>query len=193
VLPADFFLTIGVRVLNEIISLIVDTAATVLAAAFLLRFWTQAVRVRPPEPVVRFILKLSNWFVLPIRRILPGFGGYDWASLIGVMLLAVVAVLPAILGTPHFGTKFVLLASTQQVLNWVFYGFMGLLVFEALFSWINPHAPMAPFIAALNEPLLRPIRRHIPSVGGLDLSVLIALVLLRVVLMLLSSALVSLI
>ena len=177
--------------LNEIIGLIVDTAATVFAAAFLLRFWTQAVRVRPPDAIARFIFKASNWLVMPLRRILPG-GGYDWASLIGAMLVAVIAVLPALWMTPHLNPKFVALIAIQQFLNWVFYGFMGLLVLEALFSWMNPQAPIAPFIAALNEPILRPIRRVIPPLGGLDLTVLIALVGLRVILMLLHWTLVSL-
>lgn len=177
--------------LNEIIGLIVDTAATIFAAAFLLRFWTQAVRVRPPDPIARFIFKASNWLVMPLRRILPG-SGYDWASLIGAMLVAVIAVLPALWMTPHLNPKFVALIAIQQFLNWVFYGFMGLLVLEALFSWMNPQAPIAPFVAALNEPILRPIRRVIPPLGGLDLTVLIALVALRVILMLLHWTLVSL-
>ncbi len=178
--------------LNEIVGLIVDTATTIVAAAFLLRFWAQAVRARPPEPIARFIFKATNWLVLPLRRILPG-SGYDWASLIGTMLVAVIAVLPALWLTSHLTPKFVALLSIQQFFNWIFYGLMGLLVMEALFSWINPRAPIAPFIGALNEPVLRPIRRLIPPFGGMDLSVLIGLVLLRVVLMLLNWTLVSLI
>jgi YggT family protein len=57
---------------------------------------------------------------------------------------------------------------------------MGLLIIEVIFSWINPHAPLAPFVRALNEPLLRPLRRVIPPVGGLDLSVLAAFILLQI-------------
>ena len=48
--------------------------------------------------------------------------------------------------------------------------------------WVNPHAPMAPFIRALNEPILRPLRRFVPLVGGLDLSLLVAVLLLQIVL-----------
>lgn len=179
--------------LANIVGLIVDTAASVVAAALLLRFWTQVVRVRPPDPIARFIFKLSNWLVLPLRRVLPGIGGYDWASLVGTMMIAIVAVLAAVWMTPYFSTQFILLMSIQQLLNWIVYGFMGLLVMEVIFSWINPNAPLAPFISALNEPLLRPLRRIIPTLGGIDLSVLVALVLLRVALQLTNTVLVSLI
>lgn len=181
----------GECVLNDIAGLIVDTVATVLAAVFLLRFWAQAVHVRPPEPVVRMIFKLSNWLILPLRRIIPPVGGYDWASLIATLFVAGVAVLSTAWMAAQLTPAFLLLATIQQIINWIVYGFMGLLVIEALFSWINPHAPLAPFISALNEPLLRPLRRLIPPLGGLDLTVLIALVLLRVVLKLSSSLLVS--
>ena len=57
---------------------------------------------------------------------------------------------------------------------------MALLVIEVIFSWINPNAPLAPFIRALNEPLLRPIRKVVPLVGSLDLSLLVALILLQI-------------
>lgn len=191
-LPADFFcLTCGVSVLNEIVGLVVDTAATVLAAGFLLRFWAQAVRARPPEAVARMIFKLSNWLVLPLRRIIPPVGGYDWPCLFGTLLAAALAVVTTSVMANHIDPKFILLGTLLQFLNWVVYGFMGLLVFEALFSWINPHAPLAPFIAALNQPLLRPLRRLIPPLGGIDLSVLVALVLLRIVLRLFSEMLAS--
>ena len=74
-------------------------------------------------------------------------------------------------------------------LAWAPYGFMGLLIIEVVFSWINPHAPLAPFVHALNDPLLRPLRRIIPPVGGLDLTVLVALILLHIIKYLLGQAL----
>jgi YggT family protein len=55
-----------------------------------------------------------------------------------------------------------------------------MLVIEAIFSWINPHAPLAPFVRALNEPILRPLRKVVPLVGNLDLSLLVALILLQI-------------
>jgi YggT family protein len=73
-----------------------------------------------------------------------------------------------------------ILGALFRFLNWIIYGFMALLIIEAVFSWINPHAPLAPFIHALNDPLLRPLRRVIPPIGGIDLTVLVALILLQI-------------
>jgi len=67
----------------SIFNLIVDTVATLLAGLLLLRFWMQAVRVRPPLSLSQFMFRLTDWLVLPLRRVLPGLGGYDWASLVG--------------------------------------------------------------------------------------------------------------
>jgi len=69
---------------------------------------------------------------------------------------------------------------------------MGLLIIEAVFSWVNPQAPLAPVVRALNEPLLRPLRRIIPLVGNIDLSPLAALLLLQIVLQVLRSLVLSL-
>lgn len=158
--------------------LIVDAIATLLGGALLLRFWMQAIRVRPPSSVAQFTFQLSDWLVRPLRRIVPGVGGYDWASLIGAFLI--VALATSVLFIAGWNAQAVLLLALQRFLQWILYGFMILLVLEAVFSWINPHAPLAPFVRALNEPLLRPIRRMVPLVGNLDLSLLVALILLQI-------------
>ena len=162
----------------SIVMLIVDAIATLLGGALLLRFWMQAIRVRPPSSVAQFTFQLSDWLVRPLRRIVPGVGGYDWASLIGAFLIVLLAT--SVLFLAGWTTQAVLLAALQRFLQWILYGFMALLVIEAIFSWVNPHAPLAPFVRALNEPLLRPIRRMVPLVGNLDLSLLVALILLQI-------------
>jgi YggT family protein len=161
-----------------IVSLIVDTVAGVLGGVLLLRFWMQAIRVRPPSSVAQFTFQLSDWLVRPLRRLVPGVGGYDWASLIGAFLIVLLAnSLLFINGADWTG---VLLVSLYRFLIWITYGFIALLIVEAIFSWVNPHAPLAPFVHALNDPLLRPLRRIVPLVGGLDLSLLVALILLQI-------------
>jgi YggT family protein len=79
----------------------------------------------------------------------------------------------------------VLLIALARFVKWMIYGFIALLIIEAIFSWVNPHAPLAPFVHALNDPLLRPIRKVVPPIGGLDLSVLVAVLLLQIALYLL--------
>ncbi|GAB3440918.1 YggT family protein [Massilia solisilvae] len=163
----------------SILQLIVDAAASVLGGVLLLRFWMQVTRVRPPAPVAQFTFTLSDWLVRPLRRVVPGMGGYDWASLIGAFLVVLLAT--SVLLLQGASGEVVFLMAVFRFLNWIIYGFMALLIIDAVFSWVNPNAPLAPFISALNYPLLRPIRRVVPLIGGIDLSVLVALLLLQVV------------
>jgi YggT family protein len=169
-----------------ILQLIVDTVAGVLGGVLLLRFWMQVIRVRPPASVGQFTFTLSDWLVRPLRRIVPGMGGYDWASLIGAFLVVLAASSLMLL----FGAsgQAVLLYALYRLLSWIIYGFMGLLIIEVIFSWVNPYAPLAPFVRALNDPLLRPIRRVLPAIGGIDFSVLVAILLLQIIQYLLRQA-----
>jgi YggT family protein len=162
-----------------ILQLIVDTVASVLGGVLLLRFWMQVTRVRPPASIGQFTFTLSDWLVRPLRRLVPGMGGYDWASLIGAFLVVLIASAVLLIGGAS--GQAVVLVALYRFLNWIIYGFMGLLIIEVIFSWVNPHAPLAPFVRALTDPLLRPLRRVIPPVGGLDLTVLVAFILLQIV------------
>ena len=162
----------------SILKLIVDTAASVLGGVLLLRFWMQLIRVRPPSSVAQFTFTLSDWLVRPLRRIVPGTGGYDWASLLGAFLVVLAAT--SILMLVGTSAQAVVLIALVRLLDWILYGFMGLLIIEVIFSWVNPYAPLAPFVRALNDPLLRPLRRVIPPIGGLDMSVLVAFILIQI-------------
>src|SRR5450830_518653 len=122
--------------------LIVDTIASVLGGVLLLRFWMQAIRVRPPSSVAQFTFQLSDWLVRPLRRIVPGVGGYDWASLIGAFLVVLLAT--SVLFIVGASAQTVLLMASYRFLQWITYGFIALLIVEAVFSWVNPHAPLAP-------------------------------------------------
>ena len=162
----------------SILQFIVDIAAGLLGGLLLLRFWMQAIRVRPPAQIGQFTFTLTDWLVLPLRRLVPGMGGYDWASLIGAFLVVLLASsLMLLMGA---GGDVVLLGALYRFLSWILYGFMALLIIDAVFSWVNPSAPLAPFVHAMNTPILRPIRRVVPLVGGVDLSVLVALVLIQI-------------
>ncbi len=174
-------------VLYNIFLLIVDTVATILAAILLLRFWTQAVRVRPPSAIGEFMYKLSDWLVKPLRRVVPGAGGYDWASLIGAFLVALLMVFIHLWMVSAVTAQTVLVVSVFRLLQWVLYGFMGLIIIEVIFSWVNPHAPLAPLVRALTDPLMRPLRRVIPLIGSIDLSPLVAFILLRIALYLVNA------
>ena len=119
----------------SIVMLIVDAIATLLGGALLLRFWMQAIRVRPPSSVAQFTFQLSDWLVRPMRRIVPGVGGYDWASLIGAFLIVLLAT--SVLFMAGWSAQAVLLMALQRFLQWILYGFMALLVALILLQIAN--------------------------------------------------------
>lgn len=173
--------------LYSIFTLILDTVASVLGGVLLLRFWMQMIRVRPPNAVGQFTFQLSDWLVRPLRRLMPGVGGYDWASLFGAFLVVLLAQSINLWLANGLTVQNVLVFSLLRLVEWILYGFMGLILVEAVFSWVNPHAPLAPFIRALADPLLRPLRKIVPLIGNIDLSPLVALVLLQIALRLASA------
>ena len=179
--------------LYSIFILIVDVVASMLAGVLLLRFWMQVVRVRPPMSLGQFVFQISDWLVKPMRKVLPGIGGYDWASLIGAFLVVVLSIVASVGVTTGFVPEFIFWMALLRFLSWILYGFIALLIVEAVFSWVNPHAPLAPFVRALNEPLLSPLRRVVPLIGNVDLSPLVALILLQIVQKLLSALIFSMI
>ena len=177
----------------NIVSLIIDTVSTLLAGVLLLRFWMQAVRVRPPFSLGQFMFRTTDWLVLPLRRVLPGLGGFDWASLVGGLLIALLSVAIGLGVRSAFAVELWLMLSLHSLIHWVVYGFIGLLFLEVIFSWVNPDAPLAPIVRALNQPLMRPLRRFIPPIAGVDLSPILAFLMLRVVLFVTDSLLLGLI
>jgi len=168
-------------VLRDILSFVIDTVTGLLAGFLLLRFWMQVQRVRPPIGLAQAIFQLTDWIVHPIRRIVPGFRGYDWASLIAVFLAAFVAIAIDFWLLARFPVVVISILAVFRVIQWIVYGLMALLFLEAIFSWVNPHAPFAPFIRALNGPILAPLRKFVPPFGGLDFSPMVALILLQVI------------
>ncbi|MFZ6848551.1 YggT family protein [Undibacterium sp. RuRC25W] len=167
--------------LRDILSFVIDTVTGLLAGFLLLRFWMQVQRVRPPIGLAQAIFQLTDWIVHPIRRVVPGFRGYDWASLIAVFLAAFVSIAIDFWLLARFPIVVIAILALFRVIQWIVYGLMALLLLEAIFSWVNPQAPFAPFIRALNSPVLSPLRKFVPPFGGLDFSPMVALILLQVI------------
>lgn len=180
-MPGDVrSITFGVFVLYSIFNLIIDTAATILAGLLLIRFWMQAVRVRPPFALGQFIFKLTDWLVLPLRRALPGMAGYDWASLAGAVLVILASTAIQLGVRSAFAPQPWLLLSLLSLVHAIAYGFIGLIIVEVILSWVNPQAPIAPTVRALCDPILRPFRRVLPPIAGIDLSPILAFLALRI-------------
>lgn len=174
--------------LYQITTFLLDVAVGLLAGACLLRLYMQYQRVPFGNPVGRMVFAVTDWIVLPLRRVVPAAGRWDLASLVAALLLelAQYALLWLLLGA---GSTFaaVPVLAVFGLVRMVISGLVGLMIVFAVLSWVQPGSPIYSLIARLCEPLLRPFRRYIPLVGGVDLSPLALLVLLQVALMVLGN------
>jgi YggT family protein len=165
----------------QIISFLLDVAAGLLGGACLLRLYMQYQRVPFGNPVGRFVFALTDWLVLPLRRILPAIRRVDTASLVAVYLveLAQFGILWLMTGRVT-GAEVLPVLALFGVLRLVISALTGLVIVYAILSWVRADSPIVDVIDRLCAPLLRPWRKVIPLVGGIDLSPLAFLVALQV-------------
>lgn len=169
--------------LLQIISFLLDVVVGLLAGACLLRLYMQYQRIPFGNPVGRFVFALTDWLVLPLRKVLPAVRRIDTASVVAayLLMLAQYAILWALAGMAWPG-EMVPLQALFGLVRLVISALIGLMIVYAILSWVRADSPIVDVIDKLCAPLLRPIRRIIPLVGGIDLSPLAFLVLLQVAL-----------
>ena len=163
----------------QIATFLLDVAAGLLGGACLLRLYMQHQRIPFGNPVGRFIFALTNWSVLPLRKVLPGYKRWDFASLLAAYLfeLAQFGIIALLIGR---GATAVPVLALFGLVRLLISGAVGLTIVYAILSWVNADSPMTDVIDRLASPLLRPFRRMIPLVGGFDLSPLALLIVLQV-------------
>jgi YggT family protein len=177
---------------SQIILMLVDTICGFMSMTLVVRFALQSARVSFRNPLGQFVMAVSNWMVLPARRFIPGLYGHDLASLLLawvwqlVYLLMAIALSAGFNGVSPAPTGVALIALLEVVKLALYFAFAVVFI-SAIFSWVNPHAPMAGIFNALSRPMLRPFQRLIPPIGGVDLSPLALFVLLQIALILLAN------
>ncbi len=178
--------------LIQIVSLLLGTAADILAVAFLARVYAQWARAPFRNPVGQFIMAVTNWASLPLRRVIPGLFGVDLASIFAAWLVqiayfGVMLGLTGLVAVAPDALLAIVWIACIAIMRMTVYLLMGVVIITALMSWINPYSPLAPFFDALSRPLLLPVRRRLPPLGGIDLSPLVVLLLLQVMLIVLGN------
>ncbi|OUR84905.1 hypothetical protein A9Q75_00755 [Colwellia psychrerythraea] len=174
----------------EAIIYLLRFAFDALLMILIMRVWLQWVKADFYNPLSQFIVKVSNPLVIPLRRVIPGLGGLDLAT---ILIAYVVATL-----------KFVTLAALSGESLGVLAFYIGLLVLlkqagfllfvimiiMAIMSWVvQGFNATLMVLSQLTEPFLNPIRKIIPNMGGLDLSMLLAFLVMNVINILLSNSL----
>jgi YggT family protein len=178
--------------LNDAVRFLINVAFGLFVYTALLRFIMQWMRAPFRNPVGQAVTALTDWAVKPMRKIIPGFGGYDWASLVVAWLLQVLwLVALALVSAPASAlltaTTAGLIAAVAvvELIKAALWIVIVAVFVQALLSWVAPDGPLAGVLNALTFPLLAPVRRLVPPIGGtLDLSPLIVIVLAQLILML---------
>jgi YggT family protein len=173
---------------TQAIVFLIRTLFDMYLLAVVLRFLLQLVRADFYNPISQFLVKVTNPPLRVLRRIIPGYKSIDWSSLTLMMIikmlqLALVALvvsgrIPALSGLLVFGLS--------QILNLIVYVFIIVIFVQIILSWVNPGAynPGTALLFQLTEPLLRPARRLLPAMGGLDLSPIIVIIFLQLIIIL---------
>ncbi|MGE0349796.1 YggT family protein [Hydrogenophaga sp.] len=181
----------------RIVFFLLETFFFFLVAAALLRAWMNHLRIHMSAQPGRLVIAVTDWLVSPLRRLLPrglAQSRTDWGSLFAAMLLSLMyGVLWLLLATSvssaplstEAGITTVASMAVRILVRTLLQGLMVLLLGYAILSWVQPHSPVMSTLERLCAPILRPVRRVVPLVGGVDLSVLVLIILLQVGLMLL--------
>jgi YggT family protein len=168
---------------------IIDALLTLVVVAFLLRVLMPIVRADFRNPIGEAVLRFTNPLVLPLRRLLKPVGRVDVASiaaLVIVQLLGTVLLLGIV--SPSLVTAGNVLAiGLKELLHTVLQFFTVAILIYAVLSWVAPgaHSPANQLLTRICEPLLAPVRRIVPPIGGLDLSALFVLIGLQALMILL--------
>ena len=176
--------------LSNALAYLLQTVFHLFVLVTLLRFYIQVLRAPFRNPVAQFVAAITDFAVKPLRRIIPGLMGLDLASFL--LAWAVEFVLLLLLywiqggsALPPGSVVWVLfLLAFVWLLRLSVYLLIGVVFIQAILSWFSPYHPIAPFFDALTRPFLKPLRRFIPLVGGVDLSPLVMLIICQLILML---------
>lgn len=171
--------------LYQIVSLLLEVVFGILSGVCLLRLYMQYQRIpmsaRSGNPLGRFVFALTDWIVLPLRRVLPSMGALDTASLVAAFLLQLTQFgLLWLLAGATGGLFAVPILAAFGLMRMAISGLTGAIIVYAVLSWVSSQSVMADIIERLVAPLLMPIRRVLPLVGGIDLSPLVLLVILQI-------------
>ena len=174
---------------DQVIRYLLDVVFGLFTYALLLRFAMQVLRAPFRNPLGQAVIALTDWIVKPLRRVLPGWKGIDWASLLATFLFQFLWLLSYSLVFGGFdllgiGVPFLLVATLIALVKAALWLLLVVVIVQALLSWFAPDGPLSGLLNALTFPFLRPVRRILPPIGGtLDLSPLVVIVIAQVLLM----------
>lgn len=171
----------------QMASLVLDVIAGLVAGTCLLRLAMQAQRIPFNQPLGRFVFAMTDWIVMPLRKVIPPWSRWDLSSLAAAWLIKLLQyVLLWMLAGGHGQLGLLPLVSVVGLVQLLVSSLSALVLVYALMSWVQPHSYFMQMADRLVQPWLDPVRRIVPLIGGVDLAPLALLVLLQLLGMLLA-------
>jgi YggT family protein len=168
--------------LTQALAFLLETFLGLFALALLLRFYLQLMRAPVRNPLSTFLNALTDWLVVPARRVIPGLFRIDLSTLVLawltelVLLCALTLVrgigMAAVLG----GLVFLALAAAVEVVKLSIYILMVAVIAQAVLSWVAPYSPAMSVLNSVTRPFLLVFSKRIPPVGNVDLSPIFVIV-----------------
>lgn len=174
--------------LSNAAAFLVNALFGLYIVAVMLRFLLQLAGAHFYNEIVQILVRITNPVVLPLRRVIPSWGAVDMAAIVAMLLLKTLQLwLNAWILGGHLYFPGILLLALAQLLWTLAVVYIVTIIIQALMSWVAPRGdnPMLPLLYRVNEPLLRPVRRVLPMMGGLDLSPLVVIIALNLAIILL--------
>ncbi|EGM71312.1 YggT family protein [Shewanella sp. HN-41] len=160
------------------LTFLINTFFDLYLMVVILRIWLQLARADFYNPFSQFIVKATHPLIAPMRRVLPSVGRFDTASFV-LALLVVIAklLLISLIAGGGFDILLFLVFALVSVVKKAGVLLFWMLIIRAILSWFNQgYNPIVMIMDQLTEPVLAPVRRIIPPIGGLDLSVMVVII-----------------
>jgi|APFre7841882724_1041349.scaffolds.fasta_scaffold00885_6 YggT family protein len=176
---------------GQILAFLLQTVFGLFVYLALMRFYMQLFRAPFRNPVGQFVMALTDWAVMPLRKVLPSVRGYDIGSLVLAWLaqLALLVLLYALVHQVGAGNLpgMVLLQSVIELVRASLQLLIFVVIIQVILSWVSPRHPLMGVFDALSRPFCNIFRRFVPPIGNVDLSPLLVIVLVQVLLIMLDN------
>ncbi len=176
----------------EIAAYLINTVMSLYLVIVLLRVLLQVARADFYNPISQFVVKVTDPLVRPLRRLIPGLGGIDLATLVLALIIQFVIInllyllLGGMMPNPVSALVWSLIGIAATIVKVYFFS----ILVSIIFSWIAPSSnhPALALLQQINEPVMAPVRKLLPPMGGLDLSPILVFILINVFTILLNHA-----
>ena len=178
--------------LSQILQYLLEAFFGFFVFLLLLRFLMQQVKAPFQNPIGQFVCALTDWIVVPLRRVIPPLYRIDLATILSALLIETVLLFllylvrsSSLAGISGSIILFLFAVAVIKLIQYFIYLIVIAVLVSVIISWVNPHAPMAPIFYNLTRPFMRPFQRLVPPIGGFDLSPIFVVVVAQVLLIIL--------